>query len=236
MEVYNTVLLGISWRRHQRQHHQHYMHTNDMANDPDLRTTPFLVYDPALPRSRITRYQRWLLLPYLSAYVISWRLSSLRTCCRHRWFSDIGFSFLHWVVLAWGLAATDYATWQCIAFAMAADAFTGVYMATIFMMNHFLEECIAPDAPKPPAGAHVAYDAERVLCLVARALVRGAAPSDRTPPLPVLPHHLPHLVPLVRTVCAEHQLPYHHDPAPTILRACWHRLGVVARMRTTEGP
>ena len=136
---YQNILIGISVKWWRRRHNKHHNNTNISSKDPDLLTHPMIVYNKKMPNSTLTIYQIYLLPLYLSVYILLWRITSFIKCIKMGWFLDIFFSLISWVIF-FSITLKKYTIFETIIIIYLSNALAGLYLGTVFMFSHFLEE------------------------------------------------------------------------------------------------
>lgn len=149
--IYQNIFIGISVKWWRKRHNQHHNNTNLSTKDPDLLTYPMIVYNKNMPTSTLTIYQVYLLPLYLSVYIIVWRISSLIKCISMGWYRDILFTILHWIIFL--SFVNQYSIFEILKFIYISNAIAGLYLGTVFMFNHFLED--VKDVKDEDTVAHV---------------------------------------------------------------------------------
>ena len=64
-------------------------------------------------------------------------------CVKKGWFSDLGFTALHWIIVIAICAVSSYTFPQICVMIFLREAMTGLPLGTIFMLNHFLEDTLS---------------------------------------------------------------------------------------------
>lgn len=130
-------------------HNTHHVVTNEVANDPDIKTTPFLHFAQQFPDlatrlqryPRIVSYQYAYYLPFITILDLYWRFESVQYMLRHfrtLWPRSILLA-LHYSMLAYIYSVCG--AWPII----AASMLRGFGTAVIVFATHYSEERIRPE-------------------------------------------------------------------------------------------
>jgi len=66
-------------------------------------------------------------------------------CFKKGWWSDIGLTILHWVLVVVILARSTYSAQQICVMLLIKEGFSGWLLASVFLPSHYLEEILGHD-------------------------------------------------------------------------------------------
>ena len=213
-----SLTCGLWFSLATARHNTHHVVTNEVANDPDIKTTPFLHFAQQFPDlaarlrkyPRIVSYQYAYYLPFIAVLDLYWRFESIQYLVRHygtlwrRTFTLV----LHYMLLAY--------VWSCCGIwpLIAATLLRGFATALIVFATHYSEERIRPEDAQHMSLLEQTVRTSRNITgnAVLHFLAGNISYQIEHHLFPMLPRsNLPVIQPRVRALCAKHQLPYNQD-------------------------
>ena len=139
-----------AWRR--ARHNTHHLTTNEIGNDPDIKTAPMLTFtrgnaDIIAMLNFVQRWQEYYYIPFMCLLDLYWRVESLQYCTRRMlkdaWI-DYAMMLIHYITLSWVFANPDGSgvMWEWLVFMSLVRGFlTGI----VVFSTHYGEELIHSD-------------------------------------------------------------------------------------------
>ncbi|KJE94325.1 delta-8 desaturase [Capsaspora owczarzaki ATCC 30864] len=207
------ALQGYNLMWWKARHNTHHVVTNEVGNDPDIKTSPlfhFIQQYPDLNKKlkSIQRYQHIYYVPAMAILDLYWRFESIEFIARR--FKKMRFDALllvaHYTGLAFVYSTTGF--WPIYICMLVRGWLTGL----IVFSSHYAEERIDPDAHMPFLEQTVRTSHNISGSSLWHFFTGYISMQAEHHLFPTMPRsNLPYVQPLVRELCLKHKLPYGED-------------------------
>ena len=230
--VYECLLKGGSARWWRNRHTKHHACPNVVGMDGDLRTTPFLAWDPVLAKkvpSGLLGVQHLTFLPLLALYVpiffVTTKNYLLHAASKLK--LEVAAVVLHWAIALYALPLRELAVLYGIGYAVQ-----GVYLGFFFSLSHFhMPRQKGSEVPWPQiqAAASADWSQRSAAARLLSGFLNLQIEHHFAPRLP--PENLAVVAPDVKAFCTKHGFPY--EESGFWVAAC-HTFGGLRTTARTE--
>eukprot|EP00127_Corallochytrium_limacisporum_P000481 Clim_evm10s14 gene=Clim_evmTU10s14 len=119
-------------------HNTHHVVTNEVGNDPDIRTAPVFVYVKQ-KLNWVQKYQQYYFLPVLCLLHFYWQVESVIFCVSRGWWKNTVALLSNYVFIAWVFSTATFSHWA------VHMALKGFWTASVVFSTHYGEERLGKD-------------------------------------------------------------------------------------------
>ena len=248
--VFLTLLTGMSYDEFLYKHRRHHSHCNEKAVVPEGRTGLFSLreevienrfggtaYEPGLLRTLFDRYQAYLIWFLVSLKGSAVKIDGIRFALRRPRKSAMYAVFFALHAALWfGAPVYFLGPWDALVNYLVLTWFGGIYIGTIFLLNHFATRIIRPNRRPHYFEQQIVTTRNLGSSWLDNFLFGGFNNHIEHHLFPTIPRSkLVQACRITRAFCYSHGVPYRESKFVPAIKEIFHHFDSMARPDTTGG-